>query len=115
MPKDFAGVVLVHPSNIKKLRWIKWGKAFRVITSCTRLTLRSSPSTILLRKTAEPPLKRVPLPPCRNDKGAAPYWQFATDRYLKTTVKTILILFHKINYINPLMDHIPTKRVPSGH
>ena len=60
MPKDFAGVVLVHPSNIKKLRWIKWGKAFRVITSCTRLTLRSSPSTILLRKAAEPPLKRVP-------------------------------------------------------
>ena len=83
MPKDFAGVVLVHPSNIKRLRWIKWVKAFRVITSCTRLTLRSSPSTILLRKTAEPSLKRVPPLLVGMIKGAAPYWHFATDRFLK--------------------------------
>ena len=95
MPKNFAGVVLIQPSNIKKLRWIKWGKAFRVITSCTRLTLRSSPSTILLRKTAEPPLKRVPPLLVGMIKGLLLIGISQLTDFLKTIVKTILILFHK--------------------
>ena len=77
--------------------------------------LRGRLSTILLSKAAAPQLTGDS-PHCMNEKGATTYWQFATDRYLRTTVKhkwmIVLNLFSKKKnhlYLIPNMDYIPTK------